>query len=121
MLLQGATVQQFVSDVFKMYVPPHKSLIDDVHEDRLFDVWRKNLGVIAHANVAASLDPDIRAFAVGLGASFDLIDLRDAPIGMGFSWGRYGPKTEVWRLGSMPIFAYRRPEKIGLLPRLFRR
>jgi hypothetical protein len=38
-LLQAATVQQFVDELLKMYVPPHKSLIDDVHEDRLFEVW----------------------------------------------------------------------------------
>jgi hypothetical protein len=119
MLLQAATVQQFVSEVFKMYIPPHTSLINDVHEDRLFEVWRKNPGIFAHASALASPDPDIRAFAADLDASFDLIDLRDAQIGMGLSWGRYGPKTEVRRFGSKPIFAYRRPEKTSLLSRLF--
>jgi hypothetical protein len=119
MLLQAATVQQFVSEVFKMYTPPHKSLIDDVHEDRLFDVWRKNPGVITHASALASADPEIQTFAAGLDPSFELIDLRDAQIGTGFSWGRYGPKTEVKRFGSKPIFAYRRPEKTSLLSRLF--
>jgi len=121
MLLQALSVQQFVSEVFKMYIPPHKSLVDDVHEDRLFDVWRKNPGVIAHADAVASTDPEIAAFAAGLDATFDVIDLRDANIGMGFSWGRYGPKTEVRRFGSKPIFAYQRPEKTGLLSRLFGR
>lgn len=119
MLLQAATIQQFVGEVFKMYIPPHKSLVDDVHEDRLFDVWRKNPGVITHASALASSDPDIQAFAAGLEASFDLIDLRDAQIGMGLSWGRYGANTEVKRFGSKPIFAYRRPEKTGLFSRLF--
>ena len=121
MLLQAATVQQFVSEVFKMYTPPHKGLIDDVHDDRLFYVWRKNPGVIAYASALASPDPDIQTFAAGLDARFELIDLREAPIGMGFSWGRYGPKTEVKRFGSKPIFAYRRPEKTSLLAKLFGR
>ena len=49
MLLQAATVQQFVGEVLKMHIPPHRSLIDDVHEDRLFNVWGKNPGVISHA------------------------------------------------------------------------
>jgi len=120
-LLQAATVQQFVDEVLKMYIPPHRSLIDDVHEDRRFEVWRKNPGVIAHAEAVASPDPDMSAFAASLDASFEVIDLRDAPIGMGFSWGLYGPKTEVTRFGSKPIFAYRRPEKTNLLSRLFRR
>jgi hypothetical protein len=121
MLLQAATIQQFVREVFKMYTPPHKSLIDDVHEDRLFDVWRKNPGVIPHTTALASLDPDIQSFAAGLDPFFDLIDLREAPIGMGFSWARYGPKTEVKRFGSKPIFAYKRPEKNGLFSRPFGR
>jgi hypothetical protein len=121
MLLQAATIPQFVSEVFKMYIPPHKSLVDDVHEDRLFDVWRKNPGVIAHADALASPDPDIQTFAEGLDARFDLIDLRDAQIGMGFSWGRYGPNTETKRFGLKPIFAYRRPEKTSLISRLFGR
>jgi hypothetical protein len=119
MLVQAASIPQFVSEVFRMYVPPHKSLVNDVHEDSVFDVWRKNPGVLAHAQALASADPDIRAFAAGLDAGFEVIDLREAPIGMGFSWGRYGPKTEVIRFGSQPIFAYRRPAKTGVLTRLF--
>jgi len=119
MLLQAATIQQFVSEVFKMYLPPHKSLIDDVHEDRLFDVWRKNPGVIPHATALVSPDAEIRSFAAGLDSCFALIDLRNVPIGMGFSWGRYGPKTEVKRFGSKPIFAYKRPENTGLFSKLF--
>ena len=121
MLLQAVSVQQFVSEVFKMYIPPYKSLVGDVYEDRLFNVWRKNPGVIAHADAVASPDPDISAFAAGLDATFDVIDLRDVQIGMGFSWGRYGPKTEVRRFRSKPIFAYQRSEKTGFLSRLFGR
>lgn len=119
-LLQAATVQQFVSEIFKIYIPPHKSLIDDVHEDRLFNVWRNNPGVIAHVDAVASPDPDIQAFAAGLDANFDLIDLRGAEIGMGCAWGRY-QAIDVKRFGSKPIFAYRRPEKTSMLARLFGR
>jgi hypothetical protein len=119
MLLQAFTVQQWVSEVVKMYLPPNRSLIDDVCEDRLFNVWGTNPGVIPHEQALASSDPDIRAFAAGLHPDFELIDLRDAPIGMGFSWGRYGPNTEVTRFGSKRIFAYRRPEKTSLFSRLF--
>ena len=121
MLLQAATLQQFVNEVFKMFVPPHENLVDDVRQDRLFDVWRKNPGVIAHTDAVASADPDIRTFASGLDSNFELIDLRDAQIGMGLSWDRYGPNTEVRRFGLKPIFAYRRPEKTSLLSKLFGR
>ena len=30
----------FLDQAVKKYVPPHTSLVDDVHEDRLYDVWR---------------------------------------------------------------------------------
>lgn len=121
MLLQSFSIEEFVVELFKMYTPPHKSLVDDVHEDRLFDVWRRNPGVIQHADALNSADADIRAFAGMLTTGTELIDLRDAPIGMGFSWGRYGPRTEVQRFGSKPIFAYRKPEKLSLFSRLFGR
>ena len=114
LLVQAVTVQQFVSEVFKMYSPPHQSLIDDVHEDRLFDVWSKNPGVITHATAVVSPDPEIRAFAAGLDARFEIIDLREAPIGMGFSWGRHGANTEVRRFGSEPIFALSQAGEDGL-------
>jgi hypothetical protein len=119
MLVQAPTIQQFVAELVKMYTPPNKSLIDDVHEDRLFNVWRKNPGVISHERALASADPDVRAFAANLQPGFELIDLRNAPIGMGFSWARYGAKTEVTRFGPKPIFAYRKPEKTSLFSRLF--
>ena len=121
LLLQAVTVGQFAEEVIRMLIPPHRSLIDDVHEDRLFRVWKENPGVIGHAVALASSDPEIRAFAAGLDARFELIDLRDAPVGMGYSWGRYGPRTEVTRFGSKPVFAYRRPDKTSLLSRLFGR
>jgi len=121
MLLQAATIGQFVTEVFKMYLPPHQSLINDVHDDRLFEVWRKNPGVISRAAAAASPDPDIRTFASDLDETYEVIDLRDAPIGMGLSWGRYGPRTEVKRFSPKPIFACARPPKTGLLSRLFGR
>ena len=121
MLLQASTLQQFVHEVVKMYTPPNRSLIDDVHEDRLFDVWRKNPGIISRAEAIASAENDIRTFAAGLDSDFEIIDLRNAPVGMGFSHGRYGWRTEVRRFGPRPIFAYRKPEKKSLVSRLLGR
>jgi hypothetical protein len=121
MLVQAATVHDFVSEIFKRYRPPYTSLIDAVCEDRLFRVWRENPGVLSHADAGVSVDPDIRAFAAGLNPGCEVIDLRNAPAGMGFSWGRYGPHTEVRRFGAQPIFAYCRPQKTGLLSRLLGR
>ena len=59
--------------------------------------------------------------AAGLDDRFLFVDLRAPEIGMGFSWGRYGPRTQVRRDGDERLFAYARPEKKpGLRGRLFR-
>jgi hypothetical protein len=102
-----------------MNMQPHKSLVDDVHEDRRFDVWRKNPGVLDQQTAATSPDPGLRAFATVLPEHFQIIDLRKADPGMGFSWGRYGPKTEVRRHGHERVFAYAKPPKTGLWAKLF--
>ena len=96
---------------------PHESLIDDVHEDRLFNVWRKNPGVIDFEACRSSTDTVLKAFAGLLDSSWQVIDMRQAEPGFGFSWGRFGPKTEIQRDGLLPIFAYRRPK--GFFHRLF--
>jgi hypothetical protein len=119
LLYQSPTLEHFLTELFKMTLPPHESLVDDVHEDRLFEVWRKNPGVVSHAAAVTSSDPEIRAFAEQLGPTFQIIDLRHAAIGFGFSWGRYGAGTVVRRRGRLPIFAYQ--ERKGFFQRLFSR
>jgi hypothetical protein len=125
-LYQSPDIASFLSEVFRMSTPPHKSLVDDVHEDRLFNVWRKNPGVIDRATALQSSDAAIRAFASELPEHFQLVDLRNVRPGMGFSWGRYGPKTEVRRHGyerifAYGIFAYGKPPRRGFLGSLFGR
>jgi cell wall assembly regulator SMI1 len=118
-LYQAPSLGPFLHEVFRMFVPPHASLVDDVHEDRPFGVWRTNPGVLDHDTALAG-DSDLRAFASELDDRFVFVDLREPEIGMGFSWGRYGPRTRVRRHGYERLFAYARPEqKSGLLRRLF--
>jgi len=105
-LYQSPSLEEFLTELFKLSVPPHESLIHEVHEDRLFHVWRNNPGVISHEECLRSQDPELRTFAEELGSSFQIIDLRNAQIGFGFSWGRYGPDTVNRRHGTLPIFAY---------------
>jgi cell wall assembly regulator SMI1 len=116
-LFQSPDLGHFLHETFRMYVPPHASLVDDVHEDRLFRVWRENPGEIDHA-AALAADASLREFASGLDERFTFVDLREPEIGMGFSWGRHGPRTEVRRHGYELLFAYAPPEK---KPGFFRR
>jgi hypothetical protein len=111
-LYQADSLEQFLGELFLMFKPPHQSLIDDVHEDRLARVWQTNPGVLSHERCLLSEDPILSAFARGLDDSFQIIDLRRAKPGNGFSWGRYGPKTRIERFRTHAEFAYQKPKSI---------
>jgi hypothetical protein len=120
-LFQSSTLGDFLAETFRMQMPPHSSLVADVHDDRPFNVWSTNPGTIDHAAALAG-DEQLSAFAAQLGDRFTFVDLRDPQIGMGFSWGRYGPRTEVRRHGFERLFAYAPPQKkAGMLSRLLGR
>jgi SMI1 / KNR4 family (SUKH-1) len=107
-LYQSSDLADFLTELFKLCRPPHKSLVDDVHEDGIRNVWRSNPGVLLYEECRASSDEVLRDFAAGLDRSFQVIDLRDARPGDGFSWGRYGPRTVIKRYGLHPVFAYQK-------------
>ncbi len=118
-LYQSGDIGHFLRETFRMQMPPHESLVDDVHEDRLFNVWRENPATLNHAAAAAG-DEQLRSFAAELDERFVFVDLRSPEVGMGFSWGRYGPQTELRRYRYERLFAYAPPEKEpGLLRRMF--
>ena len=118
-LYQADSLEQFLSELFRMFKPPHRSLVDDVHEDRPSRVWQTNPGVLSYEQCRHSDDPVLSAFARELDDSYGIIDLRRAKPGDGFSWGRYGPNTVVQRFGMHPVFAYQKPR--SLFSRLFGR
>jgi cell wall assembly regulator SMI1 len=111
-LYQSGDLASFLREMFRMAMPPHQSLVDDVHEDRLFKVWQTNPGVIDLPTASKSTDPMIRPFAERLPEYFQIVDLCNVKPGMGFSWGRYGPQTEVRRYGYEGIFGYGKPHTI---------
>jgi cell wall assembly regulator SMI1 len=120
-LYQSPDLGHFLEETFRMHAPGEASLVDDVHEDRLFNVWGTNPGTIDHS-AALTGDAELSAFAAELDERFTFVDLRSPEIGMGFSWGRHGPRTEVRRHGFERLFAYAPPEQQpGLLSRLFGR
>lgn len=108
----------FLDELRRMHSPPHASLIDEVHEDRLFRVGSSHPGAIPVDEAAVSDDPELAGFAANLGPGWTIIDLREAVPGMGIAWGRYGPRTELRRHDDLQLFAYRAPDKRGLLERL---
>jgi hypothetical protein len=111
-LYQADSLEQFLGELFRMFEPPHQSLIDAVHEDRLARVWRTNPGVLSHEQCLRSEDPILSDFARELDESFQITDLRLAKPGDGFSWGRYGPNTQIERFGTHAVFAYKKPRSV---------
>ena len=103
---QSHSLYDFMEEIIKMFIPPHRSLIDNVHEDLLMNIWKNNPGMMTYEQCLGSLDKDIKEFARLLNENYLFIDLRNAQIGDGFSWGRYGPKTVSKRFGEKRIFAY---------------
>jgi hypothetical protein len=66
----------------------------------------------------ANGDEVLREFAKTLDERFTVVDLRRPQVGMGFSWGRHGPRTEVRRHGDERVFAYAAPAKRSLWSKL---
>ena len=118
-LYQCASLQDYLEELMKALVPPFKSAVEDVCRDGVHDIWGANPGVMSHEECIGSGDPELAAFATERGPTFQFIDLRHAKVGHGFSWGRYGAAIAVRRWGQLPIFAYEKPERLGLWGRLF--
>lgn len=106
LLYQAPDLATFLDEVVKMYVPPHDSLVDDVHEDRLHDVWRTKPGATAQVAALSSPDLALREFAESLDPAWTIVDLRQREVGMGLAWGAHGPRTRLSRHGWERIFAY---------------
>ncbi|MEQ1823213.1 MAG: SMI1/KNR4 family protein [Fimbriimonadaceae bacterium] len=125
MLFQCFGVAAFLADVASGCTPENKCLTIDVNDDKLFNVWNRNPGLLTMEEALVYGDSLVQAFAQTLSPDFLICDLRNAAPGMGFSWGRFGPNTVIRRYGEERIFAYAKPSerspRPGFLARLFGR
>jgi hypothetical protein len=104
-----------------MWEPGARSPVSLVHDEIVHRVWSENAGLRPVAEVTASGDPVLSEFGGTLPDSALVADLRRASVGDGFSWGRFGPRTEIRRAGHAPVWALIPPErKPGLWQRLFK-
>jgi cell wall assembly regulator SMI1 len=119
-LFQCRTVEEFLEAIFALGTNSAKNTLTGVYEDRFHDVWSKNPGLIGQPAAVTGEDPILRDFASQLDERWWIKDIRNPKPGDGFSWGRYGPETEVKRFGKLPIFAVREPERRrGFFEKLF--
>ena len=108
-LFQSSSIDEFLIEPFKMCEPPFKSLIDDVHEDRIKKVWTNNPGLLSIEECLSSSDEELQQFAAKQEHDVKIIDLRDPSPGEGFSWGRC---SVIKRDGYTPIYALKFKESI---------
>lgn len=108
-VFQSPNLAHFLEEVLKLGDPAGpRSELDVVHEEHAIRVWNENPGMLGIEDCLASGDPVLGRFAGTLPEGFEVKDLRGAAVGDGFSWGRYGPRTENRRVGEAPVFAYQR-------------
>ncbi len=116
---QSASVSAFVREVVALWQPGPRSPVDIVYEDVTPEIWASNAGIVDREVALGSNDPVLAEFAAGLPPTAVFADLRAAKVGDGFSWGRYGPRTEWTRAGTHRLWAAVPPQRRGLLARIF--
>lgn len=106
LLYQAPDLATFLDEVLQRLSPPHRSVLDDVRDDRLFDVWGSRPGALGQPAALRAPDLALREFATTLDPAWTVVDLRQRQVGMGVAWGRHGPRTRLARHGWERIFGY---------------
>ncbi|MDX1988789.1 MAG: SMI1/KNR4 family protein [Candidatus Obscuribacter sp.] len=106
---QSGSIAQFIKEVLRQGNQPWNSQLTSVQEETVMNIWKNNPYVIERKDALKS-DGDLSKFAESLDESFEFADLRNATLGKGFSWGRYGAETVCKRFGETRIFACQRRE-----------
>lgn len=103
---QADNLENFIKDFLRFANPPHQADLDKVHEEYSMTIWRHNPNVMDYQSCMTSPDKSLQEFAALLDETFQFIDLRNAKLGDGFSWGRYGYPQIIKRFKEELIFAY---------------
>jgi cell wall assembly regulator SMI1 len=110
---QAASLTEFLEEVFKLGELERESCVDYVHEEVCFKIWEENPGVITVKEASQLPDRLLNEFSEQFQDRDYIVDLRNGKIGLGLSWGRYGPNTRVVRHEVELVFGVKVPEKKG--------
>ena len=111
LLYQAASLGDFLDQALRALEPDRDTTIDDVHEDRLFQVGRRAPQSMPWRAAMTSDDLALREFAASLDETWTVVDLRRREVGMGVAWGAHGPRTRLARHGWERIFGYAPPTR----------
>jgi hypothetical protein len=109
LLYQATSLADFVDQALGALEPARDTTIEDVREDRLFQVGRSAPHAMPWRAATTSDDQALRDFAASLDEAWTVVDLRRREVGMGVPWGAYGPRTRLARHGWERIFGYAPP------------
>jgi cell wall assembly regulator SMI1 len=101
---QSASLSEFLGEL----LDPSTDVgaVETVYEEGAMKIWKEDPDALPKGKALASSDATLRGFALNVPDGFLIVDLRNAPVGAGFSWGRFGADTRVLRHGTEPLFAY---------------
>jgi hypothetical protein len=116
---QAKSFEEFVAQLISNACEEEGNPIELVIEKYAYQIYHDNPNVITAEKAIQAGDPDFSNFAQSLKKGYLFIDLRRPRTGEGFSWGRYGPGTEIKRHGEQRLFAYKK--QAGFFEKLFSR
>lgn len=105
---QAKTFDEFVSQLMAFASFEEGSPINLVHDQYAPVIWEENPNLISAKTEVSPGDPNLGLFIQSLKKGYSFIDLRRGRAGDGFSWGRWGKRTQIERAGVQRLFAYRK-------------
>jgi len=105
---QAKTFEEFLSQLIAFASFEDGSAINLVYDNFAHKIDADNPNLITAEQAYHPGDPDFGLFVQSLKKGYQFIDLRNPKVGDGFSWRRWGDKTELHRYGGLRLFAYRK-------------
>lgn len=117
LVLQAKTFEDFIAQLISLAMKEDGSPIERMMDKYVERIFEEHPDEIDYAEASQRGDTQLSAFALQYGKDYRYIDLRDAHLGEGFCWKRFGDETLVQRALDQRIFAYKK--RAGWLGRLF--
>lgn len=115
-VLQTRSIAEFIAEVIA-YGRREPNNVITASEHYRHNTWDTDPGVLTFED-CQHIDPTLAQFAQSLGRDYEFVDMRDAKVGDGFAYARYGADTVAKRHDSERIFARQR-RKLSFIQKIF--
>jgi SMI1/KNR4 family protein SUKH-1 len=121
LVVQAADLSEFIEQVLGIVRPGQRQAWSESRDTAVSRAWRDEPYLMSRTEALASGDELVAEFAERVPEPYRIADLRGAPNGVGFSWGRAGPAAKPRRCGAELLFAVEVAKRGSFLSRLLRR